>query len=88
LKQRWRAEVLATLTEIVEAENSFLKLRDYLTNAVASNLASRVFDCAFGLVSGAFYMLAIHTELLCRYMSGDNEEALRQFDFGAHIRWL
>jgi hypothetical protein len=36
LKQRWRAEVLATLTEIVEAENSFLKVRDYLTNAVVT----------------------------------------------------
>jgi hypothetical protein len=36
LKQRWRAEVLATLTEIVKAENSFLKLRDYLTNAVVT----------------------------------------------------
>jgi hypothetical protein len=36
LKQRWRAEVLGTLNDILHAENSFLKLRDYLANAVVT----------------------------------------------------
>jgi hypothetical protein len=36
LKQRWRAEVSGTLKAIVRTENSFLKLRDYLTNAVVT----------------------------------------------------
>jgi hypothetical protein len=36
LKERWRAEVSGTLKNIVEADNSFLKLRDYLTNAVVT----------------------------------------------------
>jgi hypothetical protein len=36
LKQRWRAEVLGTLKDIVEANNSFIKLRDRLTNAVVT----------------------------------------------------
>jgi hypothetical protein len=36
LKQRWRDEVSGTLKDIVRAENSFLKLRDYLTNAVVT----------------------------------------------------
>src|ERR1700687_6037639 len=36
LKQRWRREVLATLNDIVQANNSFLKLRDCLTNAVVT----------------------------------------------------
>jgi hypothetical protein len=36
LKERWRATLSGTLTEIVQAENSFLKLRDYLTNAVVT----------------------------------------------------
>jgi hypothetical protein len=34
LKQRWRAEILGTLNDIVQAANSFLKLRDCLTNSV------------------------------------------------------
>ncbi len=36
LKQRWRATLSGTLTEIVQAENSFLKLRDCLTSAVVT----------------------------------------------------
>jgi hypothetical protein len=36
LKQRWRTELLGTLNDIVHAENSFLKLRDYLANAVVT----------------------------------------------------
>jgi hypothetical protein len=36
LKQRLRGEVSGTLKDIVRAENSFLKLRDYLTNAVVT----------------------------------------------------
>ena len=36
LKQRWRAEVSGTLNDIVEASNSFLKLRNCLTNAVVT----------------------------------------------------
>jgi hypothetical protein len=36
LKQRWRAELIKTFKDIVRAENSFLKLRDYLTNAVVT----------------------------------------------------
>ncbi len=36
LKQRWRAEVSRTLKDIVAANNSFIKLRDYLTNAVVT----------------------------------------------------
>jgi hypothetical protein len=36
LKQRWRAEVSGTLKDIVRAENSFLKLRDYLANVVVT----------------------------------------------------
>jgi hypothetical protein len=34
LKQRWRAEILRTLNDIVQANNSFLKLRDCLANSV------------------------------------------------------
>jgi len=36
LKQRWRAEVSATLTDIVEANDSLLKLRDCLSNAIVT----------------------------------------------------
>jgi hypothetical protein len=36
LKQRWRTEVLGTLNDIVQANESFLKLRDCLTNAVVT----------------------------------------------------
>jgi hypothetical protein len=36
LKQRWRAEVLRTLKDIVQPNDSFLKLRDCLANAVAT----------------------------------------------------
>ena len=36
LKERWRATLSGTLTEIAQAENSFLKLRDYLANAVVT----------------------------------------------------
>lgn len=36
LKQRWRAQVSGTLNDIAEADNSFLKIRDYLTNAVVT----------------------------------------------------
>jgi hypothetical protein len=34
LKQRWRGEVIGTLNDIVQANNSFLKLRTHLTKAV------------------------------------------------------
>jgi hypothetical protein len=33
LKQRWRAEIVRTLNDTVQANNSFLKLRDCLTNS-------------------------------------------------------
>jgi len=36
LKQRWRAEVSATLKDIVEANDSLLKLRDCLSNAIVT----------------------------------------------------
>jgi hypothetical protein len=36
LKQRWRAEVLGALNDIVQANDTFLKLRDYLANAVVT----------------------------------------------------
>ena len=36
LKQRWRTEVSGTLNDIAQANDSFLKLRDYLTNAVVT----------------------------------------------------
>jgi hypothetical protein len=36
LKMRWRAEVSGTLNDIVAANDSFLKLRDCLTNAVVA----------------------------------------------------
>jgi hypothetical protein len=36
LKQKWRSEVLRTLRDIVQATNSFLKLRNCLTNAVVT----------------------------------------------------
>ena len=36
LKQRWRTTLSGTFTEIVQAESSFLKLRDYLTYAVVT----------------------------------------------------
>jgi hypothetical protein len=36
LKQRWRVEVSGTLNNIVQANDTFLKLRDYLTNAVVT----------------------------------------------------
>jgi hypothetical protein len=39
LKQRWRATLSGTLTEIVQAENSFFKLRDCLSDLARSSNA-------------------------------------------------
>jgi hypothetical protein len=39
LKQRWRATLSGSLTEIVQAENSFLKLRDCLSDLARSSNA-------------------------------------------------
>ena len=36
LKQRWRNDLSRTLTDIVQSENSFMKMRDCLTNAVVT----------------------------------------------------